>query len=50
MTFAVYVEPPVVDDVSIRGASPVTVTSAVVESCSCKLAVTVASSETVAFF
>ncbi len=50
MTLPAKLEPAVVDVESISGASPVTVTSAEVERFSCRLAVVVASSVTVAFF
>ena len=50
MTLPAKLEPAVVDVESISGASPVTVTSAVVERFSCRLAWTVASRPTVAFF
>ena len=50
MTLPEKLEPAVVEVESISGASPVTVTSAVVERFSCRLAWAVASSVTVAFF
>jgi hypothetical protein len=50
MTLLEKLDPAVVDCESMSGASPVTVTSAVVERLSWRFAVAMASSATVAFF